>query len=264
MGYRDRVPWPGPSEVFAREVRGRLLAPPAELILDALPPLSPQTRFLEVQAGGGVLARALVERIAGLGRLVAIDLDADLVEELPAGPRRATRAVAGFPALPFQPGVFDAVIANLVLGADDVDDAICLTELHRVLRPGGWLFVSCLVGDSFAAVFDVVADVAVAVGDFAIVKGIEDARARIPDVEAVRTRLGAAGWSLVQLGLEERLLGVLDGAGLLADPLVVDVVLGSIDLEPIRAALIAGIDDAFPSGLAVVVRTAICTARQRR
>ena len=258
------MPLPGPTDVFAHDVRGRLLASPAELILDALPPLSPQSRFLEVQAGGGVLARALVERIAGLGRLVAIDLDADLVQELPAGRGRATRALAGFPALPFHAGVFDVAIANLVLGSDDVDDAICLTELHRVLRPGGWLFVSCLVGDSFGAVFDVVADVAVKAGVFGIVKGIDDARARIPAVDDVATRLYAAGWTVAQRGLEQRLLGLLDGAGVMADPLIVDVVLGGTDLALIAEAVIAAIDERFPSGLAVVVTTAVYTARQRR
>lgn len=51
--------------MFQSQVLPRLLAAPAELILDALPPLQPQTRFLEVGAGGGVVARALVERAAG-------------------------------------------------------------------------------------------------------------------------------------------------------------------------------------------------------
>ncbi len=251
--------------MFAREVRARLLAAPAELILDALPPLSPQTRFLEVQAGGAVLARSLVERIAGLGRLVAVDVDADLVDELPTGSRRAARAVAGLPALPFRDGVFDVAIANLVLGADDVDDLVWLTELHRVLRPGGWLLLSCLVGNSFASVFDVVSDVAVAAGDVDLVAGLAVARGQIADVDVVATRLSAAGWTVAQRGVEERLLGVYDGAALLADRVVVDVVLAGLSLSAAQKAIFASsVDEGFPGGLAVVVTTAVFTARQRR
>jgi type I restriction-modification system DNA methylase subunit len=59
--------------VFTEQVLPRLLCAPAELLLDALPPLQPQTRFLEIDAAGGVVARPLVERIAGLGRLVTLD-----------------------------------------------------------------------------------------------------------------------------------------------------------------------------------------------
>ena len=122
----------GPPEVFAREVRPRLLAAPAELILDALPPLQPQMRFLEVGAGGAVVARPLLERIAGLGRLVAIDDDVDLACALPNAPKRAARAVAGFPQLPFAADVFDVAIANLVLG-EVSKDGPRLAELRRVL-----------------------------------------------------------------------------------------------------------------------------------
>ena len=242
----------------------RLLAAPAELILDALPPLQPQTRFLEVGAGGAVVARALVERIAGLGRLVAIDEDADLALALPSGAKRGARAVAGFPNLPFQNAVFDVAIANLVLG-DAHHDGPRLAELKRVLRPGGWLLATVALKGSFAELFELLGEACEAAGLMQLRETALDAKAALPDDDGLRLRLTEAGYTVAQLGMEERLLCLIDGDNLLADPLVSEVLLPALIGVPLpeeaREALVRAANTWFKGGMPLRVKTAIVTAR---
>ena len=250
--------------MFAREVLPRLLAAPAELILDALPPLQPQTRFLEVGAGGGVVARALIERIAGLGRLVAIDDDADLALALPAGPKRGARAVAGFPQLPFANAVFDVAIVNLVLG-DGIKDAPRLAELRRVLRPGGWLLATVALTGSFDELFELVAEACEASSLHHLKAATRQAQAALPDDDALRARLTEAGYVVAQLGVEERLLCLVDGDSILEDTLITEVLLPALLGVPLpeeaRDALVRAANTWFKGGMPLRVRTAIITAR---
>ena len=256
-----------PPEVFAREVLPRLLAAPAELILDALPPLQPQTRFLEVGAGGAVVARALIERIAGLGRLVAVDEDADLARALPAGPRRGARAVAGFPGLPFQSAVFDVAIANLVLG-DGHKDGPRLAEFRRVLRPGGWLLATVALRGSFEELFELLAEACDATSLPQLKATAQEAKAALPDDDDLRARLTEAGYAVAQVGVEERLLCLIDGDDLLNDTLVSEVLLPALLGVPLpeeaRDALVRAANTWFKGGMPLRVRTAIITARSEK
>lgn len=255
----------GPAGVFADEVRPRLLAPSAELILDALPPLSPQTRFLEVQAGGAILSRALVDRIAGLGRLVAVDDDVDLAAGLPSMPRRAARAVASARALPFPDGCFDVVIANLALG--EADDVVRCAELRRVVRAGGHLVGTAVIAGSFERLFDVVADLADGRRLEAVQAAVAAAREAAPTLEALRSVVEQAGLVVGQAGVEARLLGLYDGAALKEDALITGVLLKDIlAVAPLAFidAIAQGIDAWYKDGLAVVVRTAVITARPNK
>lgn len=260
----DRVSLRGPPDVFQSQVLSRLLAAPAELILDALPPLQPQTRFLEVGAGGAVVARALVERIAGLGRLVAVDDDVTLAAALPVGARRAARAVAGFPQLPFVAGAFDVAIANLVLGDADKDGPR-LAELRRVLRPGGWLLCTVALRGSFDELFDLLGEACEATQLMHQRQAIQEARAALPDVDGLRARFVDAGFAVPQIGVEERLLGLLDGAALVDDLLVREVLLPALTgaplPEPAMTALQTATDTWFKHGMPLTVKTGIVTAR---
>ena len=262
--YVDAVSLRGPPRVFASEVLPRLLAAPAELLLDALPPLQPQFRFLEVGAGGGVVARALVERIAGLGRLIAIDDDAALAAALPSGPRRSARAVAALPSLPFASLSFDVVLANLVLGDADRDPPR-LAELRRVLRPGGWLLTTVALRGSFDELFDLLAEAYEATQLLQQKAVTEEARAALPDEGALRARAKDAGFVVSSIGVEERLLALVSGAALVDDPLVADVLLPAFSGAPLpeatKAALSSAADTWFKDGMPLRVRTAVVVAR---
>jgi SAM-dependent methyltransferase len=90
-------------------------------------------RVLDVGAGRGELAERIQE--AGI-EVVAVDQSERMVELTRA---RGVEAVVGdVQALPFEDAAFDVVVANFMLyHVPDVD--LALTELARVLRPGGRL-----------------------------------------------------------------------------------------------------------------------------
>ena len=117
-----------------------------------LPHLSAGMDVLDVGCGVGSIALDLAPRIAP-GRIVGIDADPEQIEvaRKSAGERRIENAefrVASVYDLPFAEGSFDAAYANAVLIY--VPDRVrALTEMRRVLRPGG---VAAVSDDDFGTI----------------------------------------------------------------------------------------------------------------
>lgn len=104
------------------------------------------TDVLEVGCGGGQLASRLAQENAS-ARVVATDLSARMVEL--ASARGVVAQVADVQQLPFADASFDVVAALWMLyHVPDLDRA--LTEVRRVLRPGG-LLVAVTNGDQHLA-----------------------------------------------------------------------------------------------------------------
>jgi ubiquinone/menaquinone biosynthesis C-methylase UbiE len=104
---------------------------------------------LDVAAGTGRVARALLRQPAFDGRLVLADLSAAMLREgqlaCAAWPDRLDWVRAPAAPLPFAAGTFDAVTCLEAL--EFVPDArSALAECARVLRPGGLLLVTNRVG----------------------------------------------------------------------------------------------------------------------
>lgn len=99
-------------------------------------------RVLEIAAGTGLVTQGMA---SGVGHLVATDTSEAMLDIL-----RGRMADLGAPnvevrtadvlALPFEDDEFDAVVAANVLHLVS-DIATCLSEMRRVLRPGGFLCV---------------------------------------------------------------------------------------------------------------------------
>ncbi len=92
-------------------------------------------------AGSAALPRLL----AGLGhQVMTVDKDLEVIRKLAADPRLVTIA-AEAESLPFDPCQFDAVVAHQVFHR--FAPGLVLSEMARVLRPGGTACVSYLVRD---------------------------------------------------------------------------------------------------------------------
>ena len=111
----------------------------AELISQA------QGRTLELGAGSGINLAHYTERVTELvisepSPHMVKHLESELAtESLRCGPARIL--CAGAESLPFQDASFDTIVATYIL-CTTPEPALVLTEIHRLLRPGGrYLFM---------------------------------------------------------------------------------------------------------------------------
>jgi SAM-dependent methyltransferase len=108
-------------------------------------------RILDAGCGGGGMPVSLAEEQADV---TAIDLKDRFVQagerlQDELGIRRLRFAQADGTSLPFAPGVFDGVLSHAVI--EHVADADrYLNECARVLKPGGWMYLSTSPYLSFA------------------------------------------------------------------------------------------------------------------
>ncbi|MGE3858169.1 MAG: methyltransferase domain-containing protein [Dehalococcoidia bacterium] len=109
-----------------------------------LPRLRPGMRLLDVGCGPGTISTGLARAVAP-GEVVGIDVSADVIESARAhaaevGVTNARFEAASVYALPYEVASFDVAHAHQVLQhlAAPVD---ALTEMRRVLRPGGLVAV---------------------------------------------------------------------------------------------------------------------------
>jgi ubiquinone/menaquinone biosynthesis C-methylase UbiE len=111
-----------------------------------------QARVLDVGAGTGRLARALLAQVAFDGQVVNLDLAEQMLRcGLPGcqpWPGRVSWVVAPAAALPFPSATFDAVTSLEALEFLP-SPAAALAECVRVLRPGGRLLVTHRVGQAW-------------------------------------------------------------------------------------------------------------------
>jgi len=103
------------------------------------------SHILDVGCGAGEVCIELARRVGPRGRVVGVDVSADMIEQARCAADGAGAAVelhvGSILALPFLDSTFDAVRAERVLQHLDDPDA-ALRELVRVTRPGGRIQVS--------------------------------------------------------------------------------------------------------------------------
>jgi len=111
-------------------------------LLAALVPLAGQ-RLIELGCGAAGLARALVQRHPD-SHVTGLEVDARQHAKNLADPHPQLAFVAaGAQSIPFPDGQFDGALMLKSLHHVPVPDmSKALAEVARVLRPGGWLYVS--------------------------------------------------------------------------------------------------------------------------
>jgi arsenite methyltransferase len=105
--------------------------------------LVPGERVVDVGSGAGFVSFIAAGQVGASGRVVGVDMTQEMLKK-----SRATADGLGFDhvefreglaeALPVENGWADAVISNGVINLC-ADKQSVFAELHRVLKPGGWL-----------------------------------------------------------------------------------------------------------------------------
>jgi arsenite methyltransferase len=108
-----------------------------------LRPLAPGARVVDVGSGGGFDAFLAARRVGPQGRVVGVDMTPEMVDKA-----TVTAAELGLDnvefrlglaeSLPVADGWADVVLSNGVVNLC-ADKGAVLSEMRRVLRPGGWL-----------------------------------------------------------------------------------------------------------------------------
>lgn len=118
--------------------------------LTDLLPADPDARWLEVACGTGLISRALAPKV---GSVLGVDLTPAMLEQARDG-----AAEEGLAGVEFSLGdatdlaelpadSFDGSVTRLSLHHIPVPERV-VAEMARVVRPGGWVVVSDIVGDA--------------------------------------------------------------------------------------------------------------------
>jgi ubiquinone/menaquinone biosynthesis C-methylase UbiE len=128
--YYDTVLVPGLFMPWAVDLASRL-------------PLAPTDHVLDVACGTGALSAAIAARLTDGGRLLGTDLAAGmLMMAVRRAIPRARFRVGDAVAQPVDDAGFDGVTCQQ--GLQFVPDrAAAVREMHRALKPGGWLAIAC-------------------------------------------------------------------------------------------------------------------------
>jgi SAM-dependent methyltransferase len=123
----------------------RLLAPWAEVMVDALEPAAGST-VIDVATGSGTVARAVARRLGRIGKVLACDPDPELVAAAQAtAPESGAASIAytsaRATALPYPDAVAAGVMCQLGVQAE-ADPVTALREMHRVCAHDGKLVVA--------------------------------------------------------------------------------------------------------------------------
>lgn len=142
MSVPTAPPAPNPGDVYERDMVPAIFALwAADLVERAAPAAG--ARVLDVACGTGVVARLLPPRVGPTGQVTGLDLNPGMLTA-------ARTATAGAPiewlegsaqAMPLPDGAFDLVLCQQGLQFFP-DKAAALREMHRVLAPGGRLFIA--------------------------------------------------------------------------------------------------------------------------
>jgi SAM-dependent methyltransferase len=130
---------------------GKAAVMTSAVTLGALVELAPEdasARWLESACGTGLVSRALAGRV---GSVVGVDLTPAMLEQaergaVAEGVENASFSAGDATALEFADGSFDGAVTRFSLHHIPVPGR-AIAELARVVRPGGWVVVSDLVGD---------------------------------------------------------------------------------------------------------------------
>ncbi len=101
---------------------------------------------IDIACGTGALTRVIAERMGGVGRISGTDLNETMIDvakaQMPDTPHQVDWSAADVSDLPYEDDSFDVGFIQQGLQFFP-DKPKALSEVHRVLKPGGSLYLTC-------------------------------------------------------------------------------------------------------------------------
>ncbi len=124
--------------------------------------LQPGMTCLDVGCGNGYAVRAMVQRVSPGGRAEGVDVSPAMIDQAtrhPDNPPQVRFAVSAADALPFEADHWDRVLSVEALYYLP-DPLAALKEWHRVLRPGGsvWVMVDYFAENPYCHIWNELID----------------------------------------------------------------------------------------------------------
>ncbi|WP_236519900.1 class I SAM-dependent methyltransferase [Sandaracinus amylolyticus] len=187
-------------------------------------PQGARLTVLDVGCGTGHPAFEVMRRLGEGGRVIAIDRDPALVDlarrrALDDAGKRIFFKIEPVEHLSFGDEVFDIAVGNLVMSSVD-DEGASLSEIRRVLAPGGRALLTRPLAGTFEEVLDMFREIAVRRDHAALARRIEQLALRHPSASAWRAQLTGAGLDDVQIHVEEVRLPFRNAREIFSDPMV--------------------------------------------
>jgi ubiquinone/menaquinone biosynthesis C-methylase UbiE len=138
------------AEGYENQKVPSFFAPLARATLDAVS-LPDNASVIDIACGTGVIAKTVADRLKGRGRIVGTDLNPAMIEVARRTMPETDHAVEWFScdiaALPFEDGEFDIAFCQQGLQFFP-DKPKALSEIARVVKPSGRLYLSCWRAES--------------------------------------------------------------------------------------------------------------------
>jgi SAM-dependent methyltransferase len=138
---KEATPRPHFPDVYEATLVPAIFEPYARDLIERARPIGASDRILDLGCGTGIIARVLRERLGGAASIVGVDANTAMIEKAQSIAPELDFRVGNVMALPIADGSFDVVICQEMLQFVP-DRAAALSEVRRVLSPGGRFIVS--------------------------------------------------------------------------------------------------------------------------
>ncbi len=182
----------GAAQQYQRFLAPAIFEPCAELLLDVAE-VDTGAHVLDVACGTGVVSRAAAQRAGKWGAVTGLDFGAAMLEVARGLKGHVTYVEGDAAALPFADDEFDISLCQHGLMFFP-DRATAVSELVRVVRPGGSVAIACWADPSACPVFAIVADALKAhMGEEPAALLLKPFSVGAAEIEELLTDAGAAG-----------------------------------------------------------------------
>ena len=132
---------PDIADIFERILVPSIFERYARDLVDRARPIGPSDRILDLGCGTGIVARVLAERLGGAARISGLDLSPAMIARARAIAPEVDWHEGNAAQLPFGERAFDLVLSQQMLQFVP-DRGAALSEIRRVLAPGGRLLAT--------------------------------------------------------------------------------------------------------------------------